>query len=218
MESEILKLFIKINLFEDLKQNLDYPSSYLMDYFYTLRSKVSVYYKQNKLAKDIDRIYNEMISKINKFEKECLENINKKQLNCLLSLNNEHLPDYLARQEIRQQIKVIQKEIYKFELIKDSDLVDSANRINKLIENETFKLQKQLFLNKTMFILDCYNINNYKNGKDVFKLIIVQDEFLSNDEIDLFIKGFLLKINLLNSKLNRLLSIKALSTQRCFQR
>jgi Leucine-rich repeat (LRR) protein len=179
-----------------LKQVTNNPRSHLESYFSDLKNEVttSFYvkldqqqmrhtdYSDTKLKLNL----NEMLHKINEYESECISK------STLIILENEDNNDLINSIELK--------------LLMNTDLLN----LNDLLYDEIYKLEKILFLNKTLFFIDkikyenetnnsqqqsnsddsnesfteTINLFHYMNNKNTFgKLVLIQNEYFGKRTI-----------------------------------
>lgn len=156
---------------EKLKLIYDVPRLYLSDYFIDLRAQVDhsfAFQKMNETTEKkrdkINLIWLKMIDRINSFETECLNNafeVKKHRFGIKL----KEIEDILAKQT------------------SNNEMLDYCD---DLIRNETYRLQRILFLNKTIIFLDknnCPSASIFHKMKNS-KLLSICDEFLSEHGIE----------------------------------
>lgn len=185
--------------YEQLKKLFESPRVYLSNAFADLRSEVDIAFismNQTETFMEVKHKLNDcwfqMIEKINTFETECLK----------VHGNNGFNNDF--SQEVREKIEIIDKilsELNNQATIEETFHVDNKeektdeddgfNEVGSLIYEEIYKIEKRLFLNKTMMFLDKSNWNETSlfdkmNTKLSFgKLFFVQNEYFGKQTIGL---------------------------------
>lgn len=193
--------------YEQLKKLFEAPRLHVSNHFSDLRSQVDIAFikmNQNEPNLEIKHKLNDtwfqMIEKINIFETECLKTRG----------SNTFSNDFA--QEIKEKIgliDIILKDLNNQVIVEETLLAfpsnnklneeiendeDSFNQISNFIYEEFHKIEKLLFLNRTLFFLDKENWINTSlfdkmNVKTTFgKFILVQNEYFGNQSMSLFKK------------------------------
>ncbi len=169
---------------EELEALVQMPRLYLNNFFLNLRNEVDLAVakqSQIKVTQEITLKLNEnyelMIDKINEFERECLA---------------RPVKNIFTKAELEEAIKMIEfirERIRNLSIQDDEDdgengkLDDLIMEIEDLIYDETNRLERIIFLNKTMIFLeennsklnDCFNKMNYLTSAG--KLIFITNEY-----------------------------------------
>lgn len=186
------------NQYEQLKKTFESPRLFLSTYFADLRNEVDIaFLKMNQsehgmeVKHKLNDAWFQMIEQINTFETECLK----------IRVSNSFNPEFT--QEVREKIELIDiilndlnnqvvveeaKQAFSNEL-KSKDDEDNFNEVSNLIYEETYKIEKMLFLNQTMMFLDKTNWNDASlfdvmNTKTTFgKIYFVQNEYFGKQTL-----------------------------------
>lgn len=169
------------NELDKLKTLHQVPRLYLSNFYSDLKTKIDVSFTskqriiQNEVTKSkLCENWSLMIQKINCLEKECLYREKTNKLN----------------QNIYHQIQLNIAAI-EIELLKSPTDNETLKQLNELISFDINRIERFLFLNKTVIFLNetvCENVNLlYKMDMETTagKLIIIRDQFLNKKCINL---------------------------------
>ena len=152
-----------INQIDELKQMQQFPRYFLSKYFEELKTQVDTKYALKLDEKDK---YLEIINNIESFEQDAYNKWSSKHINTY-----------------DDEIKLIEDKL-------NNDLNNVAD-ITKLIGEVKYKIEKIIFLNKTILFIDKKTRFNPKSNSF---LLIVNDEYISNNLIvnDEYISNYLI--------------------------
>jgi hypothetical protein len=156
--------------FEKLKQIFQFPRFYLSEYFTNLKTEVDLAFSLEEQQADdrteFKKNWVDMIQRIENFEQECFK---KKKTNVF----NDVISD---------QVKFIELNLNDFNL-----------DIQSLIDETIYKIEKELFLNKTLIFLDeskCQTdiLQNFNTENTVGKLVFINNEYFDQNDLELIKK------------------------------
>ena len=167
-------------LFENLKLILQTPRLYICNYFNRFRKDIDLFFikriiveTNTKTKAKLNRNWIEIIHKVDLFEAKCHRN-----------QANNHLDKLL--------ISVTDEKICSFEL----SLNDSNLELRQIIQEQIYKLERILFLNRTIFFIDSINYSGFDSFKrmdlqtTVGKLIICTNEYFDNRSLKQLYKKY----------------------------
>jgi Leucine-rich repeat (LRR) protein len=142
-----------INQIEELKQMQRFPRYYLSNYFEELKTQVDTKYALKLDDKDK---YLEIINSIESFEQNAYNKWSSKSIN-----------------KYDDEIKLIEDKL--------NNNLNNVIDYTKLIGELKLKIEKMIFLNKTILFIDKKTRFNFKSNSF---LLIVNDEYISNSLIE----------------------------------
>ena len=150
---------------EDLKHLCYNPCFFLSHYFFDLKNEVdknlacqSMHEPDLQIKQQMKDIWIEIIDEIETYENKCYQKI-------------------LSKESINFTIK----KINSIKALSNNVKCANFNKIEQLIEAEEYRIQNDLFLNKTFLIVNGSSAN--------IKLLIINDEFISRRGIDFLKSG-----------------------------
>lgn len=182
--------------FNKLKEIFHYPRLYLSNHFSDLKSEIDMAFarKRDQLTvsakkAQLDEHFTQMINKLSSYEQECMK----------FQKTHEYASELQA--ETQESIKTIENKL--------TNQLDEylIKEISDLIYDQITKLQKVLFLNKSVIFLDrskCYHMADNNNtdeeseNKNLFdemdpdttvgKLICINNEYFGQRAINILKK------------------------------
>lgn len=142
----------------DLKQIYEIPKLHIANRLGDLRAEIDLAFAQSTNDCKVRNVWLKLIETVYNYEQDCCKSVEK-------NLNE-----------------------------KFSTIISAINTnepdCNELIQDEMRKIEKVLFLNKTLFF---FNKNTCENKSlldqdNEFKLVIINDEFISREAIETFLK------------------------------
>lgn len=160
-------------LFENLKLILRSPRQYIGNYFNGFRHEIDILFMQRILVETnaktkakLNRNWIEIIHRVDAFELKCLKHQATNQFN-----------DFLAY-KANEKLKLVELK-----------LTSDNRELLKVIQEEIFKLERVIFLNRTIFFIDRIHFSNFDSFKrmnaetTVGKLIICKNEYFDKQSL-----------------------------------
>ena len=163
---------------EQLKLLLEFPRLYISNYFSDLRTQIDLAFFAKELAInnseqliELRKYWNDMIYKLNSFEEKCLI---RRSITKFKELTKE----------TNQMFKLVES---KLDLIKQISDEEQSNEIilelDDLVYDELAKIEKILFLNKTIIFLNKSEDQDTKRIANYLKLWLLESRLsLSNHD------------------------------------
>ena len=173
--------------FERLKFIFECPRLFICNHFDELRCQVDLTFcakfnksshettnNQQQAKSQLTENWTDIIKAIDSFEAKCLKHKSLNKFNLVMS------------HETVQKIKAIERLIKQLSASNQEDQSDQVKYAKNLIYDETFKIEKILFLNQTLVFLDesTCRIKNVFNKSSVGKLLLIRNEYFGQKSIE----------------------------------